>query len=426
MHGDRVESAAVGTINVNTGVPVTPDTLFQIGSITKVYTTTLVMQLVEEGRIELDAPAVTYLPGLRFGDAALTPSVTIRHLLTHTSGVDGDFFEDFGRGDDCVEKYVAACEGLAFLFPPGQMWSYSNAGFVVLGRIIEVLTGHSWDHILRSRLLEPLGVERTITLPEEALRHNTAAGHYVGPDLGISLAPRWTMPRSVGPAGATPCSTVGDLLTFARMHMDGGVAKDGARILAETSVRVMQEPQSKLPDAPGYSAQHWGLGWMLFDWDGRRVFGHDGGTIGQASSLRVLPDERFAVAILTNSIGGGLLTGRIMRWLFQSVGVEVPPLPKPPETPATLDLEPYAGVYESNGYRVTVSLEDGQLRQLMEATTGADVPLPPQATTLVPVDESLFIFQDPWTRAFQPAVFSDFRNGRPEYHFMGRVARRKS
>ena len=93
MHGDKVQSAAAGVINVNTGVDVTPDTLFQIGSITKVYTTTLIMQLVDEGRIELGAPAAAYLPELRFGNGEASHTVTIRQLLTHTSGVDGDFFD---------------------------------------------------------------------------------------------------------------------------------------------------------------------------------------------------------------------------------------------------------------------------------------------------------------------------------------------
>ncbi|MEX0751080.1 MAG: serine hydrolase domain-containing protein, partial [Dehalococcoidia bacterium] len=201
MHGDELQSAASGVINVNTGVKTTPDTLFQIGSITKVYTTTLIMQLVDEGRIDLDAPPSTYLPDLRFGDPKATPAITIRHLLTHTSGVDGDFFDDFGRGDDAVQRYVAASATLAQLFPPGAMWSYCNAGFVVLGRIIEVLTGMTWDAALKARLLEPLGVKHTVTLPEEALLHNTAAGHNVLPSLQASLVRQWGMTGGGGGGG---------------------------------------------------------------------------------------------------------------------------------------------------------------------------------------------------------------------------------
>lgn len=129
--GEVVEFAC-GVLNVNTGVEATPDSLFQIGSITKAFTATLVMQLVDENRVDLDAPASQYIPGLRFGH-----DTTVRRLLTHTSGVDGDFVDDFGRNDDAIEKYVDACADLEQIVAPGHLYSYCNAGFVVLGRLVE-------------------------------------------------------------------------------------------------------------------------------------------------------------------------------------------------------------------------------------------------------------------------------------------------
>jgi len=426
MHGDEIQAAGAGVTNVNTGVPVTPDTLFQIGSITKVYTTTLIMQLVDEGRIDLGASPADYLPGLRFGDDAAMGEITIRHLLTHTSGVDGDFFDDFGRGDDAVERYVAACANLPQLFPPGSMWSYCNAGFAVLGRIIELMTGMTWDAALRTRLLDALGVSHTVTLPEEALLHLAAAGHRVSPSLDISLVDRWVMPRGAGPAGATPCSTVSDMLAFAKLHINGGVAPDGRRLLSEESVREMQRPQVTMPGIPGEFASHWGLGWMLFDWGGRRVIGHDGGTIGQQSSLRILPEENFGVAVLTNSMTGSLLVSRIMRWLFEQVmGVEMPPRPAPPESPAQLDLEPYAGEYERLGFKISIALKDG----VLATTTVNTGPLATDAdrfpaTPMYAVDRSLFVQKTP-LGTFQPVVFSEFDSeGHPRYMFASRVARR--
>jgi CubicO group peptidase (beta-lactamase class C family) len=423
MRDGETQSAAAGVTNINTRVPVTPDTLFQIGSITKVWTTTLIMQLVDEGLVDLDAPAVKYLPDLRFGDAPR--EITIRRLLSHTSGVDGDFFEDFGRGDDAVARYVEAASRLDQLFSPGEMWSYCNAGFVVLGRIIEVLRGTSWEDAFRARLVEPLGLERTVTLPEEALLHNTSAGHHVTPSLDVTLARPWHMPRSSAPAGATPCSTVADLLTFARMHVDGGVAREGTRILSETSVTAMREPQFTLPSVPGMLASHWGLGWMLFDWGGRRIIGHDGGTIGQASSLRILPAERFAVAVLTNSPGGGLLANRVMRWLFgQAAGIEPPPRAQPPDALATFDLAPYAGVYERHGFRTTVALADGALTAHTVNTSPLspnEVQFPP--SPLIPVEPGVFLQRDP-TGLFSPVTFSGFRDAKPAYLAMSRVARR--
>ena len=104
---DEVVEAAYGVLNKVTGVETTTDSVFQIGSITKVYTATVAMQLVDEGLLELDAPIVDVLPELRLADDEVTKQVTMRHLLSHTSGIDGDVFTDTGRGDDCLEKYVA-------------------------------------------------------------------------------------------------------------------------------------------------------------------------------------------------------------------------------------------------------------------------------------------------------------------------------
>ncbi|HEX5478578.1 MAG TPA: serine hydrolase domain-containing protein [Dehalococcoidia bacterium] len=429
MLGDEHGEAASGVTNVNTGVEVTPDTLFQIGSITKVYTTTLIMQLVDEGRIVLDAPAVAYLPDLRFADADATARVTVRHLLTHTSGVDGDFFDEHGRNEDAVERYVAACAKLPFVFESGKMWSYCNAGFVVLGRIVEIMTGMPWHVALRERLLEPLGVTHTLTRPEDALLYRAAAGHTVGFDRTISLTQRWSIGWSSGPAGATPNSTVADLLTFARMHLDGGVARDGTRLLSEASVRAMQEPQVTLPEHPGGTfADQWGLGWMLFDW-GRRVIGHDGGTLGQNSSLRILPEERFAVSVLTNTTpSGGILCTRIMRWMFEEyAGIEMAPYPKPPEEAPDIDLSPYVGTYERNEQRIEISERDGQLVAAVIMTgplATADQQMPP--TELYAVNERVFLQRTPGTGVYTPVSFLEFDHGRPQYFFSSRLARRTS
>ena len=133
----------------------TTESLFQIGSITKVWTTTVVMQLVDEGLVELDAPLRRYIPEFSVGDESVAEAVTIRHLLTHSSGIDGDNFADTGRGDDALEKYVATCASLRQVHPVGATMSYCNTGFTLLGRVIEVVTGEVWDTALRTRLISP-------------------------------------------------------------------------------------------------------------------------------------------------------------------------------------------------------------------------------------------------------------------------------
>src|SRR5580658_4942321 len=169
--------AASGVLNRATRVRVSVDSLFQVGSITKLWTATMIMQLIDEGLLSLDTTVAEALPGVRLGAADLGDQVTVAHLLTHTSGIDGDIFTDTGRGDDCVERYVGLLERARSAFPPGGGYSYCNSGWVVLGRIIEVLDGRSWDESLRERLCEPLELARTVTLPEEAILHRAAVGH---------------------------------------------------------------------------------------------------------------------------------------------------------------------------------------------------------------------------------------------------------
>ncbi len=110
-------------------------------------------------------------------DAEVASTVTVRHLLTHSSGIDGDVFTDTGRGDDCVQRYVEKMQEIGQNHPLGATFSYCNSGFILAGRIVEVLTGKTWDAALRERIIEPLGLTATVTLPEEALLHRAAVGH---------------------------------------------------------------------------------------------------------------------------------------------------------------------------------------------------------------------------------------------------------
>src|SRR5687768_12567477 len=119
-----------GALNAATGVETTEDSLFQIGSISKAWTASMIVQLAAEGRLRLDDPIVKLLP-----EAPVDRRVTVRHLLTHTSGIDGDVFTDTGRGDDCLERYVGLLGDVDQLFEPGTAYSYCNAGFVLLGRL---------------------------------------------------------------------------------------------------------------------------------------------------------------------------------------------------------------------------------------------------------------------------------------------------
>jgi CubicO group peptidase (beta-lactamase class C family) len=424
LHDGELTEMATGVINLNTGVDVTTDTLFQIGSVTKVWTTTVVMQLVDEGLVDLDAPVRMYLPGFKVADPEVSERVTLRHLLTHTSGIDGDHFEDFGRGDDCVERYVDACATLKQTHPLGATMSYCNTGFSVAGRVIEVLTGKLWDEAMRERLFAPLGLKQTCTLPEEALLHRAAVGH-VSPEPGAppEVAPRWVLPRIAGPMGLIN-STVRDVLAFAKMHMDGGRAADGTRVLSEGSVAAMQEPQVEVPN-PHALGSHWGVGWILFDWNHRRLYGHDGNSIGQSAYLRIAPDANLAITLLTN--GGE--TNRVFRKLFTELfkelaDIDVPPLPEAPPTPPDLDLSRYAGTYERLSVRIDLSVEDGHLSgtETLSGPLAEMLPNPVTKITLTPVDTTTFLLLEEGASAPVPAAFYDFQDGTPrQLHYGART-----
>ncbi len=358
-------AAAYGVLNTATQLSTTPDSLFQVGSITKVWTATMIMQLIDEGRVSLDTTVADVLPGVRLGAADTSGQVTLRQLLTHTSGIDGDIFTDTGRGSDCLARYAAELADAAQDFPPGAAYSYCNSGFCLLGRMIEVLDGREWDASLRKRLIEPLGLTGTVTLPEEAILQRAAVGHREQPHQGEPV-PVWALPRSMGPAG-TIISTVGDVLTFARMHLAGGVTEDGTRLVSEAQVAAMQQAQLAIP---GFAARSdsIGLAWRLGDWGGQRVFGHDGDTLGQQAYLLIAPEAGVAACLLTNSYGTGGLSQQLFTEIFQAcAGLSMPASPEP-ASGAEVDLRRHTGRYERLSRRVDVSVRDGELRMLYTTT----------------------------------------------------------
>jgi len=232
LAGGDVIDAAAGVLSTATGVEATVDSVFQIGSITKVWTTTLVMQLVDEGLVDLDAPVRRYVTDFGLADEAAASAITVRQLLSHTSGFEGDIFTDTGSGDDCVEKYVRTLTGVGQLFPPGERFSYNNAGFCVLGRVVEVVRGKHFDACVRDHLFAPLGLTHAANNANEAILYRAAVGHIQPtPDADPQPAPIWSLVRSNIPAGAMLAMRPRDLLGFVRMHLAGGLATDGTRIL---------------------------------------------------------------------------------------------------------------------------------------------------------------------------------------------------
>lgn len=400
-HGDEQVGVSFGVLDKGTNAPVADDSVFQIGSITKVWTTTLIMQLVDEGKLDLDAPVADVLPDLRLSDPDVAKRVTLRHLLTHTSGIDGDHFVDTGRGDDCVEKYVDGLDQAAQVHPLGATMSYCNSGFVLAGRVIEQVTGQSWDTVLRERLIEPLGLKRTVTLPEEAILLGAAVGHEAAAGQEPRPVKGFMLTRSLGPAGLITASTA-DVLAFAKMHLDG-----------EAATAAMTEWQVDVPNR-WTLCDSWGLGWMRFDWDGHQIIGHDGSTRGQGAFLRIVPEQGLAVTLLTNGGNMGDLYYDLFSELFAELaGITMPRPVEPPAQPPTVDASRHFGTYERAGSRVEIFQGDNGLR-LRATITGMlaeVVPEPVVEYDLRPVTDTLFVYRPEGKVSWTAVVFYTLPTG---------------
>ncbi|GAA4557406.1 serine hydrolase domain-containing protein [Planotetraspora kaengkrachanensis] len=422
---DELLTAATGVLHAGTGQPATTDSVWQIGSISKVWTATVIMQLVDEGALTLQTPVAEVLPEFRLRDPETTAAVTVWHLLTHTSGIDGDLFTDTGRGDDALEKYVALLADVAHNHPIGATWSYCNAGYSVLGRIIEVLTGQTWDQAIKAKLFAPLGLTHTTTLPEEAMVFAHAMGHVKGGDDPV-IAPVWGLPRAVGPAGLIT-STVSDVLAFARMHLLGGLASDGTRVLSADSAEAMSAYQTDCPEKL-LLGDSWGLGWFRCDWHGHRAYGHDGNTIGQAAFLRVLPEAGVAVALTTNGGHTHDLHVDLYDEIFSDLtGVRLPEPFEPPAEPVTTDLAPYAGTYARESVRMEVLEEDGKptLRVTVIGPIAELEGTPVQIYEMTPVAPALYAVRPEGMESWVPVTFYSLPTGEEYVHYGARATPKK-
>lgn len=420
----EIHELASGLLHRGTGVEATTDSLFQIGSISKVFTATLVMQLIDSGELDLDETVKDVLPEFAIPG---TEAITIRQLLSHASGLTSDFTIDTGRGDDCLARYIEACKELRLESSPGTVVSYSSVGYNVLGRIIEVVTGQTWDDALRDRLLVPLGLYSTVTLPEEVLKFRAAMGHLDSGDRkNLIPAPFWNLlPRSSGPSGGALCATAADLIRFAQIHLNGGLASDGSRVLTSKSVNDMQRLVAETPDKWTSRNEGWGLGWMIYDWYDTHVIGHDGATIGQNAYLRIIPGCEVVVSLMTNGGSTDLLQSILFRELFEElVSVRMPnAVFEPAPNPLTVDITPFVGVYKRQGLTLTVTEHNGTLQLLYEISDGRQTPPPPMEIELIPVSETVFAGAGAG-QEWIPVIFSTLTDG-SVYCYIGMRAAQK-
>lgn len=361
--GDEIEVATWGMANLATRVEVTPDTLFQIGSIAKIYTATLLCQMAGAGVVSLDEPVRAQLQEFAVADPGATLEITPRHLLAHTSGMHGDHLIDTGWNPDALERYVETLHALGQIHSPDETYSFCNTGFGVAGRLIEVATGEHYDRVLRRRLVRPIGAEATLTLPQHALVHRVAVGHEIPGDGGApQVVHRWPLARANGPMGGI-LAPAEEVLTFARLHIAGGIALNGAELLPAHTVEAMAEPQieSQLPD------EDQALAWTVRRWGGVTCLGQDGDTFGQRSYLRVVPERRFAAVVMANSPAGARLAHDLWPIIVGDlIDVDVP-LTTEMGPPCPLDdPAPFVGTYDRLHQRVVVTEATGTAEKALD------------------------------------------------------------
>ena len=355
LRDGEIETVAAGFGNIFTRMPLTEDAILQIGSISKVYTATLAMILVDEGLLDLDEPVVTYLPDLTLADEDAQRTVTLRHLLSHTSGIEGDRFLDYGMGEDSLEKAIAEFDTLRQWFVPGDLWSYSNAGFYLACRVIEKVSGKPFDTVFREKLIDPLGVKTAFFRAQDVITYPHAVGHYLkSREEGHSLAHGYSFPRHINGTGAVVTSTR-ELLRFGQLHLGEGEI-DGKRLLSSKLALEMREPIAEAGDF----YRNYGIGWCVHEYPEFRTISHGGATMGFRANLMVVPDKDFAIAILTNGDAGSRAIQEIEAWALKHYLEFERPTPSRVKRTGK-QLAELAGTYTRHDGESTVAVVDDRL-----------------------------------------------------------------
>jgi CubicO group peptidase (beta-lactamase class C family) len=348
-------------------LPVDRHTLFVLGSVTKTYTATAIMRLVEAGRVDLEAPVRRYVPELRLPDEHAAARITVLNLLNHTAGLDTRMVLDSGDGDDALAREVAGMAEVAPIGAVGARASYSQLGYNLLGRVIEKVTGQTYEAAVTSLVLEPAGLADSVFTAAQAITRRFAVGHNLD-DGVLKLVRTWKDTRGNNPGGGL-VSSVADQLRWARFHLGAG---DLPRRMRQPTVELHA---STLGDAIG-------LGWFLRDVGGVRTVGHGGSANGQFANLLLVPERDFAVVAMSNAgpDSGLEFNQAVLRWALEHhLGVverDPEPLPYDPRR-----AQEIIGHYE-NDFMTLIIDTDGttmtvECRIKPEIRKASDRELPP-------------------------------------------------
>jgi CubicO group peptidase (beta-lactamase class C family) len=353
VSGDRIVYAkGFGVMSVEEGgAAVTPDTLFRMGSTTKMFTAAALVTLAGEGKIRLDAPIGNYVKGLPPKIAALTA----HQLLSQSSGLR-DFAPTVTSDDDAaLGKNIRAWNDELFFTEPNRIYSYSSPNYWLAGFIVEELSGRAYSDAMRELVFRPLGMRRTTLRPLEAMTHPLALGHNVEKGSAVVIRP---ISNNVAKyPGGSIYSSVNELARFAVAMMNGG-RLENRQALAQLVVEELPKPQFYLP---GEGRAFYGYGLLGFESGGVKTVSHGGVSSGYGSTIMFAPEHKLAVIVLTNRNGETLPRTR-QRLMQLALPLRPDPAEQPkPQPPAADEMKRYAGKYAHAPQRWEVFVKDGKL-----------------------------------------------------------------
>lgn len=389
--------ACHGVTSIDNPLPVDQNTIFRLGSVTKTYTATALMRLVADGRVALDAPVRRYVPELALSDERAAAEVTVLNLLNHTAGLDTRLTIDTGDGDDALASYVAEMAKVPLIAPLGARASYSQMGYNLAGRIVEKVTGLTYERAVASLVLKPLGLSHSFFMPDDVMTRRFSVGHNLGAGETLSIARPWKDTRGNAPGGGI-ASSVADQLRWARFHLGDGHAESGAHLLPAEEMHQMKKQTVALRSSTLGDAL--GICWFLRDVDGVRTVGHGGSANGQFAELLTVPERNFAVVSVSNAgpDNGILFNQAVVRWALQHyLGViDRDPEPIPYDETRVREV---CGRYENDFMTLTIGTDEAglalavRIKPELRASANTDLPpdLPPADLGLLPDDADEYI-----------------------------------
>ena len=410
MHDGEVEMAGLGITNLDDPQAVTEDTVFYIGSISKSFTSTVVLKMSERGELDLEDPVRKYLPEFSVLDSEASEKAKVIDLFQHRTGWQGDYFEDPSSGEDALEKAVRAFRFLPQRTPYGEVWAYNNNNFIIAGRLIQVVSrAKSYEQKVKDELFLPLGMTHSSFFMADLMAERFAVGHagvYDGTsEPQVSFAP---FPRSVYPAGAI-LSNVSDMMKWLQFQFDGK-DKDGSQLL---SPKLLDMAHSPLVE--GELSENNGVTWFVEDIGGVRTVFHAGRSAGATAKMLFAPDKKFGIVVLTNSDRGIEVYDEVIAAALKKY-LDIEKIPLVAVTADRSALEPFEGLWigDNEDYKIYFDNDQLMAERLFKPLGGVSFYENPPPISMSSAGEDMVIMTDGPYKGTAGELLRD-KSGKPAF-----------